>query len=83
MYPVYGGMEDWIYASGWDPAGLQSACRGLPAARQAAQAQAAVFLVETSDSKAPPGPELGCAAARAAVAPDACGCLGTSVAGCT
>lgn len=60
VYPVYGGMEDWIYAGGWDSAGVQSGCRGLPTGQRVAQPQAAVFLVETSDLKAPPGPELGC-----------------------
>ena len=60
VYPVYGGMEDWVYASGWDPAGLQLTCRGLARGEKMATSQAAVFLVETSDSKSPPGPELGC-----------------------
>ena len=53
-------MEDWIYAAGWDRDGLQKQCKGLPRNQRTAQAQAAVFLVETSDLKSPPGHDLGC-----------------------
>lgn len=60
VYPVYGGMEDWIYAGGWDSASVQQHCRGLPADKAMAVTQAAVFLVETSNRKSPSEPELGC-----------------------
>lgn len=39
---------------------MQQQCKGLPRNQRTAQAQAAVFLVETSDLKSPPGRELGC-----------------------
>lgn len=62
VYPVYGGMEDWVYAGGWDPAGVQPMCKGLKQGEKMASTQAAVFLVETSDSKSPSAQELGCEA---------------------
>ena len=62
VYPVHGGMEDWVYASGWDQKGLRTDCKGLTPGQRTAQSQAAVFLVETSDEKSPKSAELGCEA---------------------
>jgi hypothetical protein len=52
-------MEDWVYASGWDPSQVNDRCKGLSKA-DAATGQALVFLVETSDAKSPSSDQLGC-----------------------
>lgn len=68
VYPVDGGMEDWMYAAGWDTSTVracQPALRGsLPDLAfnrriRGKHARAAVFLVETSDRKAPLAALLG------------------------
>jgi hypothetical protein len=51
-------MEDWLYASGWDRS-LVKKCSGLKEDQQAQNNRAIVFLVETSDQKAPHQPSLG------------------------
>ena len=71
VYPVPGGMEDWCYAAGFDPALLRN-CSAFsqkpfsnyidpmrdPALEQA-QVKAVVFLVETADAKQPLDATLG------------------------
>jgi hypothetical protein len=73
VYPVPGGMEDWCYAAGFDPALLRN-CSSFyqkpfsnyidpmrdPALEQA-QVKAVVFLVETADAKQPLDGTLGTA----------------------
>jgi hypothetical protein len=57
VYPVDGGMEDWIYAAGWDQAMIR-ACNGLKD-KIAVNNRAIVYLVETSDMKRPNKISLG------------------------
>lgn len=74
-----------MYASGWDPSGVQKKCRGLPEGRRMANSQAAVFLVETSDKKAPARRDLGCEAGllagRIPALPDIDGSPSSSISG--
>jgi hypothetical protein len=64
IYPVEGGMEDWLYAAGWDKGPLRK-CTGDTEADSAAvpadvaENRAVVFLVETSDRKKPLESTLG------------------------
>jgi hypothetical protein len=66
VYPVDGGMEDWLYASGWDPT-TNTICKGYsdkPSFNGAtitdgAKNRAMVFLVETADRKKPRDDTLG------------------------
>ena len=60
VYPVYGGMEDWMYASAWDKDNLRR-CNSprLRGAAEESEGRATVFLVETSDEKQPPLNMLG------------------------
>lgn len=55
VYPVDGAMEDWLYAAGWDSSTAVRACVGDPDPVPAHPNNnaALVFLVETSDDKAP------------------------------
>ena len=57
VYPVDGGMEDWIYAAGWDKATIR-ACNGMRD-KVAENNRAIVYLVETSDMKRPNKISLG------------------------
>ena len=67
VYPVHGGMEDWAYAASWDAprlTGCKPSTHGgyrpeRTAAYENASARAVVFLVETTDRKAPPEASLG------------------------
>lgn len=86
IYPVDGGMEDWLYAAGWDKSIVQNNCAGLnkneryvgyfksgsqnsfnlrklkEEAKENVIAhgnRALVFLVETSNAKAPHKDSLG------------------------
>ena len=67
VYPVHGGMEDWAYAASWDAARLTGCTPSThggyrperTAAYENASARAVVFLVETTDRKAPPEASLG------------------------
>mmetsp|Transcript_16830 Transcript_16830/g.25306 ORF Transcript_16830/g.25306 Transcript_16830/m.25306 type:complete len:638 (-) Transcript_16830:128-2041(-) len=58
VYPVYGGMEDWAYAAGWN-AELLHLCSGEKPDRTPPPNRAITFLVETSDRKKPLSSELG------------------------
>jgi hypothetical protein len=65
IYPVEGGMEDWLYAAGWDKGPLRK-CAGdtepasaTAVSSDAAENRAVVFLVETSDRKRPLESTLG------------------------
>ena len=60
VYPVFGGMEDWMYASAWDKSSLH-ACKSsnLRVNSEESDGRAAVFLVETSDEKQPKLGALG------------------------
>lgn len=64
VYPVSGGMEDWLYASGWDKS-HDVQCDGLKETKskkdikQAENNRAIVFLVETSNEKNPQSNSLG------------------------
>jgi hypothetical protein len=69
VYPVEGGMEDWLYAAGWDKNNDRSSqCLGLASNNNNnnnssediyTNSRALVFLVETSNSKSPSSNELG------------------------
>ena len=64
VYPVDGGMEDWLYAAGWDKATNRKcketfAFNGTSAGENEVNNRALVFLVETSDLKKPRDPSLG------------------------
>lgn len=60
VYPVDGGMEDWLYAAGWDHAADRHDCSGwAETPRQEPDNRALVFLVETSNDKKPPEALLG------------------------
>ena len=60
IYPVFGGMEDWMYASAWDKSNLRRCSSPrLRTATEESDGRAAVFLVETSDEKQPPVNVLG------------------------
>ena len=58
VYPVDGGMEDWIYAAGWDKDNV-AACKNMKSDKNGADNKAVVFLVETSDRKKPLDTTLG------------------------
>lgn len=66
MYPVDGGMEDWLYAAGWDRA-TNKKCKesfafnvsSYISSENEVNNRALVFLVETSDLKKPRDPSLG------------------------
>ena len=58
MYPVEGGMEDWLYAAGWDKTELKR-CQGDSKSVENVDNRAIVFLVETSDRKKPHDDSLG------------------------
>ena len=58
VYPVDGGMEDWIYAAGWDKNNVAS-CKNMKSDKNGADNKALVFLVETSDRKKPLENTLG------------------------
>lgn len=60
VYPVEGGMEDWMYAAGWDrdPVLLKN-CTQFSNTASPPSNRALVFLVETSDKKRPSNSELG------------------------
>lgn len=68
VYPVDGGMEDWLYASGWDKDALKS-CNGLKdinnnnlrgnSGKGESENRALVFLVEASDKKVITDSSLG------------------------
>jgi hypothetical protein len=69
VYPVEGGMEDWLYAAGWDKKDLREKCKGLSASAAKGDGipsdeshnnnRAVVMLVETSDDKKPSDKTLG------------------------
>ena len=42
VYPVHGGMEDWLYAAGWDESASVRQCIGLVGGRRALSALSAV-----------------------------------------
>lgn len=60
VYPVDGGMEDWLYGAGWDKVELKK-CNSNIAAEIASgvQNRAIVYLVETSNAKHPSDVSLG------------------------
>lgn len=58
VYPVYGGMEDWAYAAGWDTS-LNVICNGKSSRSTPPPNRIVTFLVETSDSKTPLSSEMG------------------------
>jgi hypothetical protein len=59
VYPVEGGMEDWLYAAGWDKANLK-VCEGTTTEEiMSSNNRAIVYLVETSDMKKPSEASLG------------------------
>lgn len=60
VYPVYGGMEDWAYAAGWDTS-LNVVCNGKSSTSRAIPPpnRVVTFLVETSDAKTPSSSEMG------------------------
>lgn len=60
VYPVEGGMEDWMYAAGWDRGAAQlKNCTRYSNTATPPSNRALVFLVETSDKKRPSDRELG------------------------
>lgn len=58
VYPVEGGMEDWLYASGWDRENTRVDCLFMNS-EIATNNRALVFLVEVADDKHLPNSELG------------------------
>ena len=58
VYPVYGGMEDWTYAAGWDTANTKMCKKNLNTPT-IPDNRAMVFLVETSNAKKPDNKDLG------------------------
>jgi len=66
IYPVEGGMEDWLYAAGWDHTnGILRNCSRSGTAGEPdwtllrPENRALVFLAETSNAKNPPIESLG------------------------
>jgi hypothetical protein len=73
VYSVDGGMEDWMYAAGWDKSLVRMDCIGNNKKKRFLRTEdvntssllslsgnrALVFLVETSDAKSPPDAKLG------------------------
>lgn len=63
VYPVDGGMEDWLYAGGWDQETNKQCRTNIPKYEKLVSSKpdnrALVFLVETSDHKKPSGESLG------------------------
>lgn len=60
VYPVDGGMEDWLYAAGWDKNVLKKCNSEIPIEiTNGEQNRAIVYLVETSNSKRPSEASLG------------------------
>lgn len=68
VYPVFGGMEDWAYAAGWDSARVRTNCVGLNSyiagdssrlKNSIPNNRAVTFLVETSDLKRPHASQFG------------------------
>ena len=60
VYPVDGGMEDWLYAAGWDKGVLKNCNSDVPSEiTNGIQNRAIVYLVETSDAKHPSDASLG------------------------
>lgn len=57
IYSVAGGMEDWIYAAGWDKSGLKK-CKNLKEIN-IGEPRSLVFLVETANAKHPSDISLG------------------------
>ncbi len=57
IYSVAGGMEDWIYAAGWDQTGLKK-CKNLKEI-DVGEPRSLVFLVETANAKHPTDTSLG------------------------
>jgi hypothetical protein len=66
VYPVDGGMEDWMYAAGWDQSSLKK-CKAFTPLQPGVDKEpdvkegnrAIVYLVETSDMKNPNDDSLG------------------------
>lgn len=67
VYPVDGGMEDWMYAAGWDQSSVKN-CKAFTPSQYVREGitpsdkggnRAIVYLVETSDSKRPNDASLG------------------------
>ncbi len=60
VYPVEGGMEDWMYAAGWDKGnGNVHKCGKNNKNGEVPDNRALVFLIETSDEKQPRDKDLG------------------------
>mmetsp|Transcript_38773 Transcript_38773/g.75696 ORF Transcript_38773/g.75696 Transcript_38773/m.75696 type:complete len:686 (+) Transcript_38773:199-2256(+) len=66
VYPVYGGLEDWIYAGSWDTKYMEkcipTSYGGYPAQKTTygpSSLRSVMFLVETSDKKQPETYTLG------------------------
>jgi len=59
VYPVEGGMEDWMYAAGWDRNGGNVKKCAKYSNTEVPDNRALVFLVETSDAKQPQNSDLG------------------------
>jgi hypothetical protein len=60
VYPVDGGMEDWLYAAGWDKDELKKCNSGVTNdITDGPQNRAIVYLVETSNDKHPTDSSLG------------------------
>ena len=60
VYPVDGGMEDWMYAAGWDKDPMKK-CDGIDIDNHGVDInnRALVFLIETANAKQPKDEVLG------------------------
>ena len=60
VYPVDGGMEDWLYAAGWDKDELKKCSSDVSSdITDGTHNRAIVYLVETSNDKHPSDSSLG------------------------
>lgn len=60
VYPVWGGMEDWMYASAWDKTQVKKCSSSvMSASAHESEGRATVFLIETSQLKKPALKSLG------------------------